>query len=535
MRGALLTLKNGSVGLAIVERIADMFAPQTPWAQRLWRPSAIDALRHSLGLIDGGARPAAKKYAIQMARESLAGDLFIPSHDRGGLLKSLSLDPEKMIPSSVTHARLKSICIELEQEYPKWLQRYLDAFEDDERVSASKVDGDTLAWQLAAYLRSAGMSDKWIANFCNYAIKHNPIEERLSDVMRRALLAAAGDVGWTFLIPLAQRRSFNENAPPVLSRQEFQRRFEFLFPGKSVPEHRGGVEVRVETVDKHAAIELVQIELQRLSDRHRASMTKRRIAFSSEAWVSPGAWSTSIKPEARNRLEVRQLDVAGGAVLFARASDELEAALDLLIAAERTSSRAATIAAWGVLETLFADESDYGSLAAVADRAADVLACLYVRDALRSVSKAHSRSGTDDLAEQLRNSSEQAAAVLIEQGLPTMAPSSNTTLGELARRRAARLSAGEVEAVRSQLTGVLRRFYDLRNQIVHAGRMSPFGLQRTYEESIVLLSALVDELLTQDRDGRRTAREVAGRAAWLIERLRSGRATPATLAEISQF
>lgn len=520
------------MGRSVVERMADMFAPQTPWANRLWRPSTIEALRHCLSLIEGGARETAKAYALAQVRSALLEDLAIHGRDRGGLLKSLQLDAKKMVAQSVTHARLSAVLEEIERRYPDWLRSMLDDLQDIEPVAGSKVDCDRLSWQLAAYLRSAGMSDKWIANYCHHELKFRVEEESLATVMRRALTVAAGEPGWTFLIPLSERRSFNEEAPPLLSRREFERRFKELFPGLDIPPHRGGVEIAANAVDKYGAIELVQVELQRLTDRYNASMTRRRITFGSEAWVSPGAWSTNVEPVARRRLVVRQLDVAGGAELFSRVSEELEASLDLLTAAERTSSRAATIAAWGVLETLFADDSDYGQLVNVAERAADILLCLYVRDAFRSVARGHARFGKDSFATQLRGSSESAAALLVESALAEFSPSTNATLGEIARARISRLSKLELERVHSQLAGVFHRLYDLRNQIVHAGSMSPFGLERTYEESIVLLSALLDELLVQRRERGRGARDVAGRAAWLIGRVESDRATPASLVEI---
>ncbi|WP_156046753.1 hypothetical protein [Rhodococcus wratislaviensis] len=529
-----MVYKEGSIGLAVVERIAGMYTVDAPWPQRLWRPSAIDALKHCVDLIEGDARDGAKSFAVDQARKRIENDLFIPRVHRGGMLKSLTVKPEKMVRGSATEARLKCVCAELEDSYPAWVQQFVDDLDDSVAVKSAAVDGNALAWQMAAFLRSVGMSDEWIANFHNYHLRHNKEVMSLSETVRLARQASEAGSGWIFLVPIRRLRSFVVPAPPILRRPDFERRFNEVFPGVPIPENRGGLVIDVDTIDKYAAIDKVQFEMRRIIDRHRASRTSRRkLELGGEAWVFPGGWRTAVSLDVRPKVEVRELDALGGGGLFSRASEELEAALDLLTAADRTSPRAATIAVWAVLETLFADESDFGELAVVADRAADILTCLYVKDAFGRIARGHARGGVDELAEQLRGSGESAAALLVEEALPHQAMAVSATLGELACGRAKLLTATEVGQLRSQLAAVLRRLYDMRNQVVHSGRISPFGLDRTYEESTVLISALMDELLKQHRDARRSAREVAGRAAWLLERVIGQRATPASLSQIS--
>lgn len=525
---------DGSIGLAVAQRIVEMFSfSRASWPQRLWRASSIDSLRHCIDLIDGGARDGAKGYAIKEARRSIEVDLFIPGRDRGGILKALAVAPERMRAGSTVDAKLRSLTAELERQYPSWVQAHVAEVDDTVTVANSHVDGNKLSWQLAAFFRSAGMSDSWIRNFHNYHLHHNPDVISLAESTRLACNSIASPSGWTFFIPLVGRRSFNVSAAPLLGRREFEERFQIDLPEVPVPNNRGGLVISVDVTDKHAAIEHVELEIQRVLERYRASGTKRRMVLDTFAWVTPGSWKTAISAEAEPRIVVRSLDAFGGRDMFGRASDELEAALDLLTAADRTSHRAATIAAWAVLETLFADESDFGELAAIADKAADILTCLYVQSTFGDLALGHARAGTDTLSVELREADSAAAALLTEAELPSHPLSVNATVGELARQRAAKMSVGEVRSVRSQIAAVLRRLYDIRNQIVHAGRMAPFGLDRTYEESTVLLSALMDELIKQHRSTNRSAREVAGRASWLLERVESDRATPASLAAIS--
>ena len=508
-----MAFKSSSLAEAVMERLVTLFSPTRGWSTRLWRSSPIDALRHCLDLVEGNARDGAKNYALNEARRLIKGDLFIPPRDRGGVLKQLSISSDKVIHGTTMHFALKSLVDELAQNYSSWVQSYLDDLDADVDVASSPVSGEKLAWQLAAFLRSEGMSDQWIANFATYQLRHDKEVVTLAVAINRARNSAAAGSGWTFFVPLTRRRGFNVIAPPLLQKAQFEERFEDLLPGVQVPENRGGVEIRVEAIDKYAAINEAQLALRRVVERHRASHSKRVLTFATEGWVSPGSWSVPLSLEPDLGIGIRELDSGGGRDMFEQASEELEAALDLLTAADQTSSRAATIAAWATLETLFAGEGDFGDLASVADRAADVLVCMYVRDTFTALATKHARSGDDDLAIALREANKTEAARLVETALPAHSMSVASGGGLLARERAVTLNANEVIAIRAQLAAVFRRLYDMRNQIVHAGRMAPYGLNRTYAESAVLLSALLDELLHQHREPGRTAREVAGRAA----------------------
>lgn len=525
---------SNSLAEAVMERMVTLFSPTRGWSTRLWRSGPVDALRHCLDLIDGGARDGAKKYALDVARSGIEQDLFIVGKDRGGVLNQLKIAPDKLAYGSTKHFALKNLADEIAKSYPSWVDSFLENLDADVDVESSPVSGEKLAWQLAAYLRSSGMSDAWIANFATYQLRHEKLTLTLGQAVARARASAEAGAGWTFLVPLIRRKSFNVPTFPLLPQAQFEIRFRELFPNVEVPKNRGGVEIQLDTIDKYSAIDEAQRALRRLFERHRASHSTRVIKFALTAWVSPGAWSVPLSLEPDLGIGVRELDANGGLAMFDRASEELEAALDLLTAADQTSSRAATIAAWATLETLFASEGDFGDLASVADRAADVLVCMYVRDTFKALATKHARSGDDTLAKKLKAASQAGAAKLVEASLPDHSMSVTSVRGLLARERAKSLNTNEINTVRTQLATVLRRLYDQRNQIVHAGRMAPYNLHRTYGESAVLLSALLDELLRQHRDSGRTAREVAGRATWLLGRVADQRESPASLAELGE-
>ncbi len=529
-----MVFKSGSLAEAVMQRMVTLFSPTRGWNTRLWRSNPIDALRHCIDLSDGDARDGAKKYALDEARRRVTNDLFIPRRDVGGMLKQMSVDPAKLTRGSTSYFALKSLVDEIATRYSSWVQSFLDGLDADVPLSSSSVSGETLAWQLAAFLRAEGMSDQWIANFCTYQLRHDKQLTTLAAAIELARGSAAAGAGWTFFVPLTRRRGFNVSAPPLLQKRDFEERFTALLPGIDLPENRGGLEIRVDAIDQYAAINQAQLAMRRVVERHRASHSKRKLAFAAEAWVSPGSWSVAMSLEPDLGIRVRELDSGGGREMFGRVSEELEAALDLLTAADQTSSRAATIAAWSTLETLFASEGDFGDLVSVAERAADVLACMYVRDTFVALAVKHARVGDDELAEALRSAGSTRAARLVEEALPGHLMSVSSGPGLIAHERAAKLSPQEVATIRTQIAAVFHRLYDVRNQIVHSGRMAPYGLHRTYAESAVLLSALLDELLLQHRENGRTSREIAGRAAWLLARVAHERESPASLAELGE-
>ena len=74
-----MVYQEGSIGLAVAERIADMLTnAEVQWADRLWRPNAIDSIKHLLDLVQSEARDGAKSRATEEARQSISTDLFIP-------------------------------------------------------------------------------------------------------------------------------------------------------------------------------------------------------------------------------------------------------------------------------------------------------------------------------------------------------------------------------------------------------------------------------------------------------------------------
>lgn len=527
-------LQEESFGLAVIARIADLFAESTPWTQRQWRSGTLDALRHIQALVANGGREGAKAWALNQLRTSIRDDPFIMGAERGALLRPLSIKPDRLMPASHGARMLDEMERHLGDEYWSWAMESCARLKDGEPVSAVGASVDTYAWRLAAHFRASGLSDGWMVNFANYHLKFEKEQKSLADIVASAKQSALAGSGWLFLVPLESRRGFNiPSNSTFLTPNKFDAEFTAQFPGIDVPINRGGLRLFEDAVDKYAAIEGARRKLAGLQERLVASGTQRLLRHTQTAWVNPGGWTIDLGHVSSARFRFSELDAEGGAALFSPLSEELEAAIDLLLSANRASARSAVVSSWSALETLFAHESDYGELSMVADRAAAILTCVYVRDAFESLAVGHSRNSADNLANDLRNADVSRRAVLISEAIMAKQPLSvNKVLGAVAVRRAADLSVATVGATHDQIANALRRLYDVRNQVVHAGAIEPYGLQVTLANAASLLSAVINEAISYRRRTTGEARQLAARARWKLTSVDEGTAAPSVLASL---
>jgi hypothetical protein len=74
------------------------------------------------------------------------------------------------------------------------------------------------------------------------------------------------------------------------------------------------------------------------------------------------------------------------------------------------------------------------------------------------------------------------------------------------------MTSANIEVARRQIASALRRLYDVRNQVVHAGVIEPYGLRVTLVSLSALLSAVVNETISFRRLTCGDAGELAKRA-----------------------
>jgi hypothetical protein len=128
-------LRANSFGLAVVKRLVDLFADDTPWTQRHWQSGTLDALRHLQALTLNGGRDGSKSWALAHLRDSIEADPFIPAVERGPLLKPLAMKPERLQPAAHGAKMLDQIERHLVAHYWAWTIEVCTQFDDSRDVS----------------------------------------------------------------------------------------------------------------------------------------------------------------------------------------------------------------------------------------------------------------------------------------------------------------------------------------------------------------------------------------------------------------
>ena len=516
-------------GYLLTLRVSALFNPSVNWTHRMWRYGTVAQLRE---LLDSAATRSplnSRAFALSAARGLITRDPAVSGRRRGQLLDALPTGkgPDRFVINSHSYWVLAQEVDSLEKEYiSRWVE-LIASIGENTTLSDSQLDVDLCGWLIGSHLRGSELSDKWILNLCNYELRRKQEPSSMTDLLKTAdRIIQRGKGPTQFLLPLDRRSRLDPRTSlPWLSRKEFTSRFKELFPDIPTPNNTGGLQLEVLSLDKYSAIKEASKSLVRAEMRVSVSSNKRRLVHSYVAWMHPGALKIDLAPTLPVDFRVPSLDVEGGRLLFKVMSDEIEAAFDLLSGFQSGPERATCIGAWAALESLLADPEDFGNLAEVADRAADILTCRYVTDDFVSLATAHSRASHDTLAASLAGADNATRVQLLEQHFRKGGNiDAGTGLGALMVSRVRQLVNNplEIDVLRGDISAVFRRLYQARNQIVHAGAFKPYGFDIIIVSAEVLLSTLIDKVIIAARTSGDPAGLMAAKARWSLQRVRGG-------------
>ncbi|MFF9374625.1 hypothetical protein ACF1BB_08800 [Streptomyces griseoluteus] len=409
----------------------------------------------------------------------------------------------------------------LDAEYMDlWIARIQNC-DEAKPMGQFSLDINASAQLIGSHLQMMGFSESWIVNKFSYELSRNQSSSSMAQILKEAGRLSQGKGTWTILIPLAKSaRMSSRSGKPWLSKIDFSQRFAELFSALETPTHVGGFELSIDAIDKYSVLEIAQKRMAQIETRADLASSKRKIMHDGMAWVSPGAFSAHLPNERARSFRIPSLDEDGGIELFDALPSQIEAALDLLSEFQSGLDRSTCISAWAAVETLLAGREDFGQLAVVAERAADILACRFIFDELNALAIGHSRSGQDALAANLQNLSADARAREVERHLRTGGSLAITNvLGQLAVERVKKLinDPNEVRSVRNSFMIALSRLYAARNSIVHAGELEPYGFGILLPSAEVLLGALLDTIVIASRRAQEPPGMVAAKASWALE------------------
>lgn len=467
------------------------------------------------------------QYVIGTARRIIERDPFLKGRARGGVLRSI---PKSSLlkPGSHSFFVLKHEIVDLTSKYFEMIDTGVSELNESDAASGANVDFNLWASYIAGHLQSSGLSNEWIVNHLNYHLKHDP-----NVVTLQHTLALIGDLWkkgkgpYTFLIPLTVRARFDpQTPPPWLSKDDFENAFKEYFPDKSSPSHVGGFILTVDCYDKYMAVSVLMEKLQTIVMKVRVAGETRKAFMDNTAFMHPGQVEVDLASNQKSAaVNVPALDVDGGIKLLRPLEGKLEAALDLLASVDGVSRRSACVTAWAMVETLFADADDFGGLAMIADRAADLLACMYVVDLFNGIGTGHRKTEHDHLADDLNAASEsERMGIVVDAFVSGVSIPGDWELGAVECRTAKGLieDVKGLTALRTEFSDALRRLYDVRNQIVHAGIKQPHGLRFIFNSALSLQSAIMNEAVRNASTSKESTGLLAAKCTWLLNRVDDG-------------
>lgn len=183
-------------------------------------------------------------------------------------------------------------------------------------------------------------------------------------------------------------------------------------------------------------------------------------------------------------------------------------ALELLAAMERDTTGAAITGGWAAIEGLLKRKNERGAHLA-ADRLADIIACSFPVAEMLHLAQLHAKAGDDDLAADLGQAKRARDRLrILEAALRsgrTVHTTNHADAAALARVEGLLSEpSASFNRVRRYAAEALRRLYNQRNLIMHAGSLHSVALRATLRTAPALVGAGMDRIVHAQAMARRS-------------------------------
>ncbi|MFI5908739.1 hypothetical protein [Dactylosporangium sp. NPDC051541] len=505
----------------VVQRMLEMCHPATPWWRRLWQPGTVLLARELLEVSDSSK--AAGEHArdtllVQLRERAMRDPGCGPAVQRSTVRDLLPSKSSSIVKPGHGWALLEQYTAGLAAGY---LANWADCLRPGSSPPA--VSAEQAARLLVAHLLDEGCSEKFVHRWLTYHAKHNATAYTLSDLVD--LLAArvskpASDI--EVLVPLAAGTELPRPTPDGWLTGAQARQWRATNIPDAVPARQyGALLFRVAAQDIYAAADVVRDRVSALVDRF--SFTPGR-----QLVVGPEIWLKGVRDPEPMHGSVRRVEVLSierQEMLWSHSiSPEIDAALELMAPLQRGPAPSAITGAWAAIEGLLLGPGDQGKHIA-AERIALIVGCALVRAEMTSIAWAHERSGTDQLAADIRAAGKNKERARLT--IAAVAAGSPLVLTRHEDRNALSRVGNLVQDPHNFVVGVTRclqrtfiALYRQRNALAHAGGTDGVALRSTLSRAAPLVSAGVDRIVdAAAKEGLRPL-ELAARARLRLDALR---------------
>ena len=478
-------------------RRADFFADRTPWHRRLWSIGTVLGLREVVEYADAcvvgqvanteGLRFVASSAGREVDRDPGVAHLAV---ELRGLLDQFDVNAPDKISRSARDELLE-------------LSRRADLEYSCQWQSAPEdVPIEFAARAIASHLLDAGFSAdhlfRWVRAKESSMGSVRECAEQMA-TMTNEMSTRDYEVFIPCAAPFAkpsdgsgQVRWLDGRAAAAWLRSQL--------PTPETRRHSGGFLLTTRGRDPWAAIDTARATIARFDARVKvARPTNDQIKLDGWARIAGSAREFEIHPSPR-QVEIGSLYRQEAVYRFdGGLSTEVDDALELASYMESPSLGAAITGSWAAIEGLLI-RPDEGRHHLAADRLAALVTCSLPRAELTPLAYEHLTNATDDLAAALQATTTNRDMVrAVEHRLSSGGRLNlSTGSGVAAQDRILAIMADpavHLSRIRSYVTESLRRLYNQRNTIVHAGSLRSAVLPATVRTSLSLVGAGLDRIV----------------------------------------
>lgn len=482
----------------VIGRLLEFFHRRKPWHRRLWSIGTVLSLqevREYGQLCLEGVHPTTDglRYVVSSARREIQRDPGVAqlATELDGVLARLDVQSAGKVDKNAL-AELSHLADRSGASYFEgWFRATgTTPVEFTARAVASHLldhgfSGDHLYRWLSAKRSS-------IANLTDVA--------RLADEMMREMPLQ----GYEIFVPCAKAgndRSGTSTGTRWMDGRTAANWLTVNAPGGETRRHNGGFVYSVEARDPWAAVD-VALEL------FNRTAARVRVAQAANDELRPDGWvrvagldrSDFEARSPRRQVEIGSLKRLGVLYNVDRVNrSPIDDALELASYMEGTGTGAAVTGGWAAVEGLLIRPSE-GSHYLAADRLAVLIACSTPRAELTPLSYGHQNNASDDLAVKLKAAGSNRERVqLVEerlrqtQKLEVQTPEDAAALDRIVAM--INDPAGELRRIATYVTESLRRLYNQRNLVMHAGTFKSVALEATLRTSLSLVGAGLDRIV----------------------------------------
>jgi hypothetical protein len=409
-------------------------------------------------------------------------------------------------------------------------ERYLARWEEVLRAPEKDLPRpERAARSIATHLLDNGFSGTFLHRWWTYRIKHEPGSRSMADLVGEARdLLKCPPTEFEILVAFVSAPGTHAEMPaPWRNAAEVS---EWLrvhhFDPRGIRQ-AGGLLLTVQARDVYAAVEQTSELVERLAARVHLG-TRMELKPVDQVWLRDHSKPFALRRSKRG-VEVRALD-REHRIYSQSATGNLDAALELLGPLNEGPPGPAVSGGWAALEALLLGPGDGGDRGVAGDRLAGLVACSFPRAELTTLAYAHSKEGSDDLAERIKaaESNRDRAALMadaIRRSLPLCLLSSSDRLAE---RRLSKILLGPRTVLRDieqHTSRTMRRLYRQRNLVLHWGRMNAVCLRAALRTAAPLIGAGIDRIAHAWFTHQTSPLELAARARLRLELLGSSSET----------